>query len=93
MVFTVVATQSSEPPEVQKAAVKAREQLIKLGIDGEVAFALRLDQDRGSFAFGVPNSLVFPDPAKVKSIIDLTEMIEEAREAAWAKSTSASASN
>ncbi|PRP93254.1 hypothetical protein ENSA5_43490 [Enhygromyxa salina] len=85
MVFTTLSADQSQPEEVHKAAAKARDALAKLGLDGEVAFALRFDQDRGSLGFGVPKSLLFADPAKIKSVVDLAKSIDEAREAAWAK--------
>jgi hypothetical protein len=84
MLFTVLATDKSEPAEVQKAAGKAINELGKLGFEGELAFALRLDDDEGVFGFGWPKSLLFAEPAKVKKVVDFMQSIEEAREKAWA---------
>jgi hypothetical protein len=84
LVFTVMASDKSEPAEVQKAANKAISEIGKLGLDGELSFALRLDDDEGVFGFGWPKSLLFADPAKIKTVVDLVKSIEDARQKAWA---------
>ncbi|PRQ05468.1 hypothetical protein [Enhygromyxa salina] len=84
MGFTVIAADADEPAEVRKAATKARDKLLGLGLAGEVAFALRLEDTRGTFGFGVPKSLLFADPSKVKTVVELVKSIDEARSAAWA---------
>jgi hypothetical protein len=84
LVFTVLAADKSEPAEVQKAANKAVAELGKLGFEGEIAFAMRLDADEGVFGFGWPKSLLFADPAKIKKVVDFVKAIEEARQKAWA---------
>lgn len=86
MIFTVYATDPDEPEEVHKAAEEALKKLVKLGLDGEMALALRLDQDRGVLGFGVPKTLLFADPAKVKALVELMDSIDDARDAAWNKS-------
>jgi hypothetical protein len=84
MAFTVMATDKSEPAEVNKAASKAVTELGKLGIDGELAFALRLDDDEGVAGFGWPKALLFANPDEIKQIVALLESLDEAREKAWA---------
>jgi hypothetical protein len=84
MVLTWLAADKSEPAEVHKAASKAGAEIAKLGLEGELAFALRLDDDEGMFGFGWPKSLLFADAAKVKTVVDAIKSIEEAREKAWA---------
>lgn len=89
MIFTMYSTDSDEPEQVRKAAKDAIKQLRKIDLPGEVALAVRLEQSRGVFGFGIPKQLLFADPAKVKTLVDLLESIEAAREAAWDKSVSA----
>ncbi|HVI03732.1 MAG TPA: hypothetical protein VM869_33800 [Enhygromyxa sp.] len=86
MILTAHATDPDEPEEVQKAAQEALKKLAKLDFDGEVALALRLDKDRGVFGFGIPKTLLFADPTKVKAAVELMKSIDEARDAAWNKS-------
>ncbi|KIG13789.1 hypothetical protein DB30_07635 [Enhygromyxa salina] len=86
MGFTVVAADADEPAEVRKAATKARDKLLGLAITGEIAFALRLDDTNGVFGFGVPKSLLFTDPAKVKSVVELVKSVDEARDATQVQS-------
>lgn len=88
MIFTVYATDPDEPEEVHKAAAEALKKLSKLGLDGEMALALRLDKDRGVLGFGIPKTLLFADPAKVKTLVELIDSVDEARDAAWNKSVS-----
>jgi hypothetical protein len=83
--FTVQATSPDEPEEVRKAAKDALKKLAKLDLDGEIAFAIRLEQGRGLLGFGVPKSLLFADPIKVKTLMELVESVEEARRQAWTK--------
>lgn len=87
MVFTALANDQSEPKEVRAAASKAVTTLVKLGIEGEVAFALRLDDAEGMLGFGVPKVLLFADPKHIKAIVGLFESIDEARSKAWADGT------
>jgi hypothetical protein len=86
MVFTVYATDPNEPEEVHKAAKLALAKLAKLELDGQMALALRLDKDRGVLGFGIPKSLLFADPAKVKTLVELMDSLDAARQEAWAKS-------
>jgi hypothetical protein len=90
MVFTVYATDPDEPDEVHKAAKDALTKLAKLDLDGEVALALRFDADRGVFGFGIPKTLLFADPTKIKTLVELMDSIDAAREAAWANGVPAS---
>ena len=84
MVFTAVAADKSEPKQVQTAATKALARLAKIDVEGEVAFALRLDDAEGMLGFGVPKALLYAMPDHVKTVVELVESIDEAREAAWA---------
>ena len=77
MAFTVIASDDSEPAEVRKAATKARDKLLGLGLEGEIAFAMRLEDTEGMFGFGVPKSLLFADPSKVKAIVGGAPVSEE----------------
>lgn len=83
MVFTILANDSSEPAEVHAAAKKAMTSLPKLGLTGELALALRLEQASGVLGFGWPKALLFADPAKIKSVLDMFESVEDARSKAW----------
>jgi uncharacterized membrane protein len=87
MVLTVVANNHTEPAEARKAATAARSKLLELGLDGEVAIAMRLEDMQGVFGFGMPKSLLFTDPSKVKAVVELVKSVDEAREAAWAKTS------
>jgi len=89
MVLTVFANDEDEPAEVRKAAREGIKTLAKLDLDGEVAFAMRLEQGRGVFGFGIPKQLLFADPAKIKAIVDVLASIEDARVAAQLKASSA----
>lgn len=84
MAFTAIAADKSEPAEVNKAASKAVAELVKFALVGELAFALRLDDDEGMAGFGWPKALLFADPAKIKKVVELFESIDEARQKAWA---------
>jgi hypothetical protein len=92
MAFTAIAADKSEPTDVHKAASKAITELGKLALDGELAFALRLDDDEGIAGFGWPKALLFAEPAKIKKLVELLESIDEAREQAWAAEMPPSAS-
>jgi hypothetical protein len=83
MVFTLYATDPDEPEEVRKAAKAALAKLDKLDLDGQVALAVRLDAARGELGFGIPKSLLFADPAKIKALVELMNSIDEARAEAW----------
>jgi hypothetical protein len=83
MVFTVMASDKSEPAEVHTAASKAVNALGRLALDGELAFALRLDDDEGVAGFGWPKALLFANPDEIKQIVALLESIDEARQKAW----------
>ncbi len=85
MIFTNYASDPDEPEEVHKAAKDALTKLTKLDLDGQIALALRLDKDRGVFGFGIPKGLLFADPAKIKTLVELMDSIEDARTAAWEK--------
>ena len=89
MIFTVYASDPDEPEEVHKAAKEALTTLGKLDLDGQIALALRFDKDRGVLGFGIPKTLLFADPAKIKTLVDLMNSIDEAREAAWNKASTA----
>ena len=89
MVLTVIETDSSEPKEVRAAAKAARTKLLGLGLEGEVALALRLDEAEGMFGGGVPKTLLFASADKIKTVVGLFESIEDAREAAWAQASTA----
>jgi hypothetical protein len=83
MVFTIYATDPDEPEEVRKAAKAALAKLAKLDLDGQIALSVRLDTGRGELGFGIPKSLLFADPAKIKALVELMNSIDEARAAAW----------
>lgn len=86
LVFTIYASDPDEPEEVRKAAKEALKKLAKLGLDGEIALAVRLDQARGVFGFGVPKDLLFAEPTKIKTLVELMDSIDDAREQAWGNS-------
>ncbi|HLT35946.1 MAG TPA: hypothetical protein VK034_06665, partial [Enhygromyxa sp.] len=86
MIFTVYATDPDEPEQVHKAAAEALKKLAKLELDGQMALALRLDRDRGVLGFGIPKSLLFADPIKVKTLVELMNSIDKARAEAWSTS-------
>src|SRR5690606_39385261 len=79
MICTVYATDPDEPEQVHKAAAEALKKLAKLELDGQMALALRLDRDRGVLGFGIPKSLLFADPIKVKTLVELMNSIDKAR--------------
>lgn len=83
MAFTAIAADKSEPAEVHKAASKAVTELGKLTLDGELAFALRLDAEEGIAGFGWPKALLFANPAEIKKIVELLESIDVARQKGW----------
>lgn len=89
MAFTVYANDPDEPAEVRKAAKDALAKLDKIDLDGQVALALRLDANQGELGFGIPKSLLFAEPAKVKALLELMDSIDAAREAAWNTSVAA----
>ncbi|MFO7564154.1 MAG: hypothetical protein R6X02_16025 [Enhygromyxa sp.] len=92
MLFTIYASDPDEPEEVHKAAKDALKQLAKLELDGQMALAVRLDKDRGVLGFGIPKSLLFAEPDKVKALLDLMNSVDAAREEAFSKSVGGVAS-
>jgi hypothetical protein len=83
LIFTVLGSDQDEPEQVRKAAAEANKKLAKLGLTGELALALRLEDRQGTLGFGWPKSLLFAEPAKIKTVLELFESIDSAREKAW----------
>ena len=71
-----------EPVQVQ-GDVNAVGSVVR-DLEGEIAFAVRLEEQRGALGFGVPRSLLFAKPAEIKAIVEMLNTIDEARQKAWA---------
>ncbi|NVB39616.1 hypothetical protein G6O69_17370 [Pseudenhygromyxa sp. WMMC2535] len=78
LALTVVATSPDSSEPERKAAKSSLAKLRKLDLEGEAAMSLRFDAKRGSVGVGVPEQLLFIDPAKATTIRELFEAIDAA---------------
>ena len=80
MILTVIADQGDQTEAVRKVAREGNASLAKLGVEGQVAFSLRMEDRRGSLGMVVPKSLLFVDPAKAAKIIGIFKAVDEAKQ-------------
>ncbi|MFV8751653.1 hypothetical protein ACNOYE_14000 [Nannocystaceae bacterium ST9] len=77
MILTIQADDPDLNEKARKAAREGSSTLAKLGVEGQLALSLRMENDKGSLGMLVPKSLLFVDPAKAAKILAVFETIEQ----------------